>query len=139
MHALREFAGFLIAPLVPGVLLSSYALIRQEWDGALGIIGVSAFLAYPFAVIVGAPLYLLFEQRRWRAWLHYAAGGAFVGTLLYVAAPIVVVLIMSLNGQRGGSLTLDLFLLPIMIVCAVIATIMFWLIVRPDRHEPISP
>src|SRR5690242_19709560 len=90
---LRTVLGFLIAPITPGLLAvmlaapfrvgaSGFGL--REMSEAVWMVGLSAVLGYPVAVVVGVPLYVFFKSRGWNGLLVYVAAGAFLGLVIYV-------------------------------------------------------
>lgn len=104
--------------------------IRELSEGAW-IIGLSAVLGYPVAVVFGAPLYIFFRSRGWNGLLFYIAAGALLGLVIYV-----LLAEYSSNGLWGLATKFSntaLVQFPLVMICGAVAALFFWLIARPDR------
>ena len=138
---LRVLLGFFVAPISPGLLaVLLAALLRvgasgfgvRELAEAAWIIGLSALLGYPVAVVFGGPLYIFFRSRGWNGLLTYISGGALLGFSIYL---IVLLSEYASSGLWGIAMTFSntaLFQIPFLMICGAVAALFFWLIVRPD-------
>ena len=141
---IRPLTGFLVAPILPGVLLVLIVaminartfdyreLVETEW-----ILGLFAVLTYPVSVVVGLPLYLLFRSRGWNGLLLHVAAGVLLGVIVYVTYYLLP------NYTSGGFLLMEdaflntvLIYLPLGMIYGAITALLFWLITRPDRRTP---
>jgi hypothetical protein len=129
---IRVFLAFLIAPLVPGLLIAIggalYFLVsgtRIDPRDFFGLAAMSAMLGYPIAIIPGLPLYHIFRTLSLDAAWIYALAGIGFGALLFAIYPLL---------PGFSSAIIDLTVVPVVMVCAVAVTLTFWLIARPDRR-----
>jgi hypothetical protein len=81
----RVVAAFFLAPLL-GVLV--VGAITRTLDVGL----LAAMVAYPIALIVGAPIFFLFKWRGWFRWWQVTLGGMacslpFIAFYLFMAEP----------------------------------------------------
>jgi len=136
-NGLRTIFGFLLAPLVPGLLLG--LLIPSDGHGSSGFWGairIAAVAGYPPAAILGIPLYCLLVARGWISFFVYAALGPVMG-----AAAFIIALIGTRIWGGGGILYLFFvdatFFLSLMVL-TTIATISFWFIVHAGRPRPAT-
>jgi len=137
----RTIAGFILAPMVPGVvatLLSPVSIGEPYWTIYLFL---SAVLGYPVAIVLGIPIHLVLARCRWQSLPVYLAFGPLMGCGAMLVLPTGTYL-------RGGASGIDLaaFALPqfwVAMIFATIATVSFWLIARPDRpsrrQTPVDP
>lgn len=133
----RTAWGFLLAPLIPGLLMALLISVNHSdyyWkDAALLLIGFSALLGYPVALLLGLPLFFLMKRCRWLRLYYYIFIGAILGD--------VSVLISDIDKLHyfGFADFLHYYLTPMHIllgaIMGMIATTSFWLIARPDRLE----
>jgi hypothetical protein len=145
---LRTILGFLIAPLSPGLLAVILAApFRAEtavsgprgFSEAVWIIGLSAVLGYPIAVVFGVPLYVFFRSRGWNGLLVYTATGALLGLVIYLI--YVLLAEYSSNGLWGLATKFSntaLVQIPLVMICGAVAALFFWLIARPDRSALVT-
>ena len=133
----RTVAAFVVAPMVPAVILAGVMLAAGGDSQTLGYAAFAGYISYPFALLVGLPSYLVMRRRHWdglRAYLFLGLGlGAFFVALFAGLAGI--------EGDAADPGWLDLLanlavLLSFVLACAVASTLAFWLIVRPDLHRP---
>jgi hypothetical protein len=133
----RIVFGFLLAPLIPGILLALGACIHP--DGYLDseipfLISMSALLGYPVALALGVPLFFLMKRCKWVKFYHYVAVGAVLGIVAAVIGNIDKKQYFNFADFSHYYLTSwNLFLGAIM---GAVATTSFWLVVRPDRSKP---
>ena len=136
----RVVAGFLIAPLVPALVLLLIQFAEQGvrllmgtappvwyWQFGIFIAFYVTVICYATALPFGIPAYLILKRKR-RVALGYAIfGGLLIGAIAY---PIwVSILFPSGNGiiDRAPKL------LPLILISGMVAATAFWLIARPDR------
>jgi hypothetical protein len=145
----RTIVGFLVAPVAPGVLADVLAAISAgpeavsqhglsgALSGALWIVGLSAALGYPVAIVLGVPLFVVFRWRRWNGLLVYVLTGAFLGLVVYSVYFAVVLLDDdTAYGLRNLAQKLSHTapqLIPAGMISGAVAVVSFWLIARPDR------
>jgi len=132
----RAIFGFVVAPLSFGLLM--FVMSRSTGEGFL-LLGATAMIGYPLALLMGVPLFVLFRHLRWNGLTPYLAAG--IGFALLLSAVFVV---MPNHHDAGpfeslGAEVESLMSTPrlaqlglIFIVC-LFSTASFWLIVRPDR------
>ncbi len=142
---LRTVLGFLIAPISPGLLavilaapfrVGATGFGLRELSEAAWIIGLSAVLGYPVAVVFGAPLYVFFRSRGWNGLPAYIAAGALLGLVIY--AIYVLLAEYSSNGLGGLATKFSNTVqvqVPLVMICGAVAALVFWLIARPDRSS----
>jgi hypothetical protein len=104
----RTVLGFLVAPISPGLLavilaapfrVAAAGFGLRELSEAAWIIGLSAVLGYPIAVVFGVPSYVFFRSRGWNGLLVYIAAGAVLGLIIYLI--YVLLAEYSSNGLWG--------------------------------------
>jgi hypothetical protein len=141
----RTVLGFVIAPIAPGMLVvvltmlraGSDALSARGFSGSAWIIGLSAVLGYPIAIVLGLPLHVFFRWRGWNALPIYLLSGAFLGLVVYsVYFASVLLNDDSASGLRALAQQLSHTapqLIPAGMLSGAVAAASFWLIARPDR------
>lgn len=143
---IRGGIGFLVAPISPGLLAVAISLIFRAASSSIGarevseaawLIGLSAVLGYPTAIILGVPAYLVLKWRRWNGPLVYVMAGALLGVMVY----LVFGLLPHFNSGGFGALKERLYFtadthLPAGVLCGALAAFVFWLVARPDRSAP---
>jgi hypothetical protein len=135
---LRPLIGFLLAPLVPGVAFSIYTVIKTGGTAGLDLpLGIAAFFGYPVAFILGLPIYLIFQRRRWIALPTYLLAGAVLGTALFGFFFLPPALECATGAPSDSHACLVLgTMAPFAAYSALAAAVAggaFWLIVRPDK------
>lgn len=145
---LRTVLGFLIAPITPGLLavilaapfrVGATGFGPRELSEASWIIGLSAMLGYPIAVVFGAPLYVFFRSRGWNGLLVYLVAGALLGLVIYLI--YVLLAEYSSNGLWGLTTKFSntaMVQIPLVIISGAVAALFFWLIARPDRSGLVT-
>ena len=144
----RTVLGFLVAPISPGLLavilaapfrIGAVGFGLRELSEAAWIIGLSAVLGYPIAVVLGVPCYVLFRSRGWSGLPVYIAAGAVLGLIIYLI--YVLLAEYSSNGLWGLTTKFSntaLVQIPLVIICGAVAALFFWLIARPDRSSFVT-
>ncbi len=128
----RLVLAFVIAPLVPGLLIalvgSSFFIERGsriEPQDFYGLTAVSAVIGYPVALILGAPSYVLLRTLSLNSAWVYALAGIVFGGVLFAIYPLF---------PGFEHVMVDIGALPIVMLLSAAATLAFWLIARPDRQ-----
>jgi hypothetical protein len=133
----REVVGFLLAPALPGMLLSSYNLLggadRLAWTFAT----ITVVLSYLAALLVGVPCHALLQHFHVKSLFGYLAAGAALGLLGYAlvftpqlmaAEPMTVDFFVEMVKGSGG------FVMHA-VVSGAVSALVFWLIaVRRNRR-----
>ena len=133
-ESLRTVAGFLIAPFVPGVVIAAAMLALSRNEDAQAVLLGNLVFGYPIAFLLGVPSHLLLRRNGWTAWWTYCLAGALLGAVVYAETPLLLETTMRLQGlDASGHVTFSRELLPVAVLCAGVAAVSFWLIVRPDR------
>ncbi|WP_143494863.1 MULTISPECIES: hypothetical protein [unclassified Pseudomonas] len=125
----RLLLGFLVAPVVPALLIYLWSLLVSsdadaEWGGRVFLV-----FGYLAMIIFGVPIFAL-VNRKWRVEnpAAYMAGGAIIGALLG-AAIFVPDIVSNWHSKHNQSVYLIKSGLPIMgAACGFIAGGAFWLI-----------
>ncbi len=133
----RTVAGFVVAPMMPALILAGVVLAAGGDAQTLGYAAFAGYISYPFALLIGLPSYLVMRRRRWDGLRAYLLLGLALGALFVALFAGVA----GFEGDAADSAWLNLlanlaFLLPFVLVCAVASTLAFWLIVRPDLRRP---
>jgi hypothetical protein len=93
---MRVLLGLLIAPLAPGVIALLGAVVAFPFETRT--FALASALGYPVALVVGAPLYVLFRRKGWlKAWQVVLAGGA-VGMFIPIVIALAVLVVVALLG-----------------------------------------
>lgn len=129
-------AGFLVAPMMPALILAGVILAAGGDSQTLGYAAFAGYISYPFALLAGLPAFLVMRRRRWDGWRAYAVAGAAL-------AVVFLIFFAGMAGWEGDAANpawLNLlanlaFLLPFVLACSLAASMVFWLVVRPDRHR----
>jgi hypothetical protein len=132
----RLLLAFVIAPLVPGLLIaltgSTFFVAtgtRVDPRDFFGLTTVSAVLGYPVALILGAPSYIFLRMFSLDSAWVYALAGALFGGFLFAIFPLF---------PGFAHVIIDIGLLPIAMLLSVAATLAFWFVARPDRHPRLA-
>jgi len=135
-RAYRTVAAFVVAPMIPALILAGVLLAAGADSQTLGYAAFAGYISYPFALLIGLPCYLAMRRRHWdglRAYLFLGLGLAALFVALFAG-------VASFEGDAADTAWLNLlanlvFLLPFVLACALASTLVFWLIVRPDLHR----
>ena len=79
--AYRTVAGFIVAPMMPALILAGVVLAAGGNSQALGYAAFAGYISYPFALLVGLPSFLVLRRKRWdglRAYLLLGPGAGSV-------------------------------------------------------------
>ncbi|MBU8876532.1 hypothetical protein KQ910_22355 [Reyranella sp. MMS21-HV4-11] len=132
-RAYRTVAGFVVAPMMPALILAGVVLAAGGDSQTLGYAAFAGYVSYPFALLVGLPAFLVMRRRRWDGRRAYAVAGLGLGIVFLTLFAALV----AFDGEKAESAWLALlanlaFLLPFVLACALAASMVFWLVVRPD-------
>ena len=132
----RTVAAFVVAPMMPAMILAGVILVAEGDSQALGYAAFAGYISYPFALLIGLPAYLVMRRKHWDGLRAYA----YLGVALGVFFLALFAGLAGFEGSAADPAWLNLlanlaFLLPFVLVCAVTSTLVFWLIVRPDLHR----
>jgi len=132
-RAYRTVAGFVVAPMMPALILAAVVLAAGGDSQTLGYAAFAGYVSYPFALLVGLPSFLVMRRKRWDGWRAYAVAGLVLG-LVFLA---VFAALVGADGEKANSAWLALlanlaFLFPFVLACALASSMVFWLVVRPD-------
>ena len=114
--------------LAAGLLVSGDERARETLQYA----PYAAFASYPIALVFGVPMFLVMRWRRWQGWRAYLLAGAALGLLLFVLS-----LAVSEDGAEGLAGHLRI-MLPFLVASAIAASLVFWLVARPDRARIVA-
>jgi hypothetical protein len=126
----RAVLAFLIAPLVPALMLTLPAAFQEE-SIALAQFLAFAAVSYGATLLVALPSHLLLRKWHWTFLSVYVAVGAAMGLAVFV---FLFVSGMPSRIPGLGSVVRRLLSLPVDMVGGVIVLICFWLIARPERE-----
>lgn len=132
---LRIGLGFLLAPLVPVLLLLAISIGSGgiAWRQSLLMIELGVPAVYAPALALGFPTFVLLRWRRWNGLVAYIVAGAAIGVVVWLAYGLAVA-----AKPQGVALSLALQmrgLLPVILACSLAVSSAFWALVRPDRFE----
>lgn len=137
-RAYRTVAGFVVAPLMPALILAGVVLAAGGDSQTLGYAAFAGYISYPFALLVGLPSFLFMRRKRWDGLRAYVVAGLALGLLFLV----LFAGLAGLDGDAANPAWLNLlanlaFLLPFVLACALASSVVFWLIARPDFHRTV--
>lgn len=135
-RSVRTVAGFIVAPMMPALVLAGVVLASGGDSQTLGYAAFAGYISYPFALLVGLPSFLFMRRRGWDGVRAYALAGLVLG-LAFLA------LFAGLSGLDGDDadpawmnvLASLAVMLPFVVACGVVSTVVFWLIARPDLRR----
>lgn len=134
--AYRTVAGFLVAPMMPALVLAGVVLAAGGDSQTLGYAAFAGYISYPFALFVGLPAFLFMRRKRWDGLRAYALAGLALGlTFLALFAGLA-----GFDGDAADPAWLNLLsnlavMLPFVLACAVVSSVVFWLVARPDLQR----
>ena len=126
----RTVVGFLIAPLVPVLLLILPAALQGN---AIALAQFSAYskVSYCATLLIAVPVHFLLRRRHWTLLSIYVAVGGAMGLAVFL---FHLVLGVPSRTPGLGPVARTLVSLPVDMIGGVIILICFWLIARPDRE-----
>jgi len=126
----RTVVGFLIAPLVPVLLLILPAALQGN---AIAFAQFSAYskVSYCATLLIAVPAHFLLRRRHWTLLSIYVAVGGAMGLAVFL---FHFVLGVPSRTPGLGPVARTLISLPVDMIGGVIILICFWLIARPDRE-----
>ena len=134
--AYRTVAGFVVAPMMPALVLAGVVLAAGGDSQTLGYAVFAGYISCPFALLVGLPAFLFMRRKRWDGLRAYALAGLALG-LTFV---VLFAGLAGFDGDAADPAWLNLlanlaFMLPFVLACAVVSSVVFWLIARPDLQR----
>lgn len=133
---MRFVLGFLVAPLVPGLLFAIHDLFNSSPIGMGWYLKLAALIGYPLAIILGIPLYHIIFRNRIPKLSLCMLFGFILGVVAYLA--VFILGLIKGDADVGYAFTSALGFLPVSGVCGGIAGFSFWLIARPDLKQSID-
>lgn len=136
MTIFRLIIGFIIGPLMPGLLAAGYAFFDRPENmyAIVPMIVMGTLFGYLSAILFGVPLYVFLKKTRRNGALEYIVAGAILGALA-----IGIFFVLDCVPDCGGIISriegMSGFLI-LSIISGMVATFAFWLIVRPDKKQP---
>ena len=123
----RVLLGFVVAPIASAVLWALAHVLAGD-TRALRDISFSLEWGYLTLLVLGVPGYILFQRLGWTRLPIYAALGALLGTVAFLAA--------TASGSLARTFGIWQILLrePFSVLGGMIDMIIFWLIARPDQR-----
>lgn len=133
MATFRMAAGFLVAPVVPGLIIAaSVELLGSRDPLSAWYVELSAALGYPTALVLGIPAYWLTKRYTLTSLAAYAAIGALLGIAAYFGVFLPGLLVAPTNPDVWHAMGGSLAFMPAACLSGVVAATAFWLIARPD-------
>lgn len=127
----RTIRGFLVAPLAPCVLVATVASVSV---GDMGVIPfltlLYAVFAYPFALVLGVPAYLLMSRFGLLSMPYLTSAGFFLGCL-----SVVIFLMLGADLERvlDSKIFIAFFLFGMF--GSITAWVFWWLTLQPQNGE----
>ena len=125
----RAVLGFLIAPVIPVIVLILPAAVRGD-STALAQFFAYSKVSYCATLLIALPAHLLLRKRHWTLLTVYAAIGAAMGLAIFL---VQAALGVPSRTPGLGPMARTLLSLPVDAIGGVIILTCFWLIARPDR------
>jgi hypothetical protein len=124
---LRPVLAFLLAPLAPALPFLAISAVSDPGHFSPRQLVPFAVLvgmfAYPIALVLGLPVYVVFRWRRWNGALAYGIAGACIGGIGLPG------LLAALSGKLGAGDRL----IPMGMLLGLLCAGAFWCIARPDQ------
>lgn len=133
--SMRLWVGFLLAPLVPGLLFLLLSLFSKPGEG-LWALKFSALVGYPAMLVLGVPAHLVLTKRHWTHGWSYALAGVLIGVI--VAAVLfgsVAIQNFSLIPDPNKSLGPSVAIFTLVALLGALVAWVFWVIARPGRES----
>jgi hypothetical protein len=75
--------AFVLAPAVFPLVAWVISMFHYSESPTLSFAAflIAASFTYPTALVLGLPLFLIFQRRRWQRWWQYSLGGATIAAL----------------------------------------------------------
>ena len=126
----RAVVGFLIAPLVPVLLLILPAVLQGD---AIAFAQFSAYsrVSYCATLLIAVPAHVFLRRRHSTLLSVYVAVGGAMGLAIFL---FHFVLGAPSRTPGLGPIAKTLLSLPVDLIGGVIILVCFWLIARPDRE-----
>lgn len=136
LFAPRTVLAFLIAPISPGLLIYLLWVFSGSNFPSQGtfFLKFSSIFAYPVAIIVGIPLYLLFAWRGWSNLIAYIICGVLLGSITF--SIFISMTNFSAHGVSGMAGRLNDLIIESLfggLIFGSLPGLVFWLIARPDQ------
>jgi len=137
---IRAIIGLVLAPIVGAIVSVAITFgfasflnpigwtSPSTFDLLFGTVSIGAAAGCPAAFILGPPIHIWLQYRRWVGVHHYIAFGALIGLITALALAVFFM-------QAGGAIAIIGFMI---IFAGAIGGLVFWLIRRPDRDAPAS-
>ena len=121
---------------MPALVLAGVVLAAGGDSQTLGYAAFAGYISYPFALLVGLPLFLFMRRKRWDGFRAYILAGVALG----LAVLALFAGLAGLDGDAAESAWMNLLanlavMLPFVLACAVVSSVVFWLIARPDLRR----
>jgi len=113
-----------------GLILS---ISQSAADEALWVLGFSAMVGYPIAIVLGVPTYLVLNRLQRNGLTAYLLASllfAFVLILLFVLVPMFSQDTLELRQLASGARITQILTLT---AIAAFSVTVFWVIARPDK------
>ena len=125
----RAIIGFLIAPLVPALLLTLSAALQDDSIASARFLAY-ARVSYCATLLIAVPAHFLLRKRHWTLLSAYVAVGGVMGLAVFL---FLFWSGVPFTAPGLGSAIRRLLSLPVDMIGGVIVLTCFWLIARPDR------
>ncbi len=131
----RPILGFIIAPLAP-CLVASIAVCFSRGD--LAAIPIAMFLyalfAYPFSLVFGVPIYLLFSRLGYISMWQVVVAGTILGFISGATLPFIM------GVEWKGAMDSDLISTALLfaIFGAITAWAFWWVALRPRTNNQLN-
>jgi len=126
----RAIVGFLIAPLVPALLLTLPAALQDSSIASAQFLAY-AEVSYCATLLIAVPAHFLLRRRHWTLLSVYVAVGGAMGLAVFLFLFLSAV---PFRTPGLGSAVRRLLSLPVDMMGGVVVLVCFWLITRPDRE-----
>jgi hypothetical protein len=128
----REILAFLIAPLVPALLLILPAVFHDDSIAFAQFLAYST-VSYCATLLIAVPAHFLLRKRHWTLLSLYVSVGGAMGLAVFL---FHFMLGVPARTPGFGPVARTLISLPVDMMGGVLILTCFWLIARPDRERP---
>jgi len=133
----RLIVAFLVSPLAPCALTAIFTAVRNGDPLAIPIATLLyAIFAYPFALVLGVPAYLVMSRFGALSLLRVAVSGALLGAVSGVLMPGLLGL--QLEWMRAVESGLFTTVLLFAIYGAITACVFWWMALRPRSNMAVE-